>query len=94
MVYPANEGVAESGSSCDCDCVPESFSCDDDVSGSGCVCGISVTGTPLRVWRRGGMIEGDCDGGVRMSSRRGLGMFFGGGLEGDVEVGEGMMEAL
>jgi len=40
------------------------------------------------------MIEGDCDGGVRMSSRRGLGMFFGGGLEGDVEVGDGMMEAL
>ena len=37
------------------------------------------------------MIESDCDGGVRMSSRRGLGMFFGDGLEGDVEVGDGMM---
>lgn len=41
---------------------------------------------------RGGTIEGDCVGGVRISRRRGLGTFFAGGLDG-AEVDAGIVSS-
>lgn len=45
-------------------------------SGAGvvCCCGGSRTGTPVRACRNDGMIEMDCEVGVRMRRRRGLAM--------------------
>jgi hypothetical protein len=44
----------------------------EDVSRVESCCGGSMTGTPVRECRRGGIIETDWDVGVRMSRRRGL----------------------
>lgn len=88
MVYPANEvlvaGVGESGDRGG-----------GVVSGSLLVwrCGGSWTGTPVREWRRGGIVASDCDVGVRMRRRRGLAMCLTFGLEG-VSGGSGCAEVM
>lgn len=86
-MYPAKEdGVAGSacagdasvaGCVCGCVCV-----C---VSGVGVGVGVEVevggvaTGTPVREWRRGGMMDVECEVGERTRRRRGLRMVLGEG---------------
>lgn len=57
---------------------------DDDASAEGdcSCCGGSWTGTSVRAYRRGGIIETDCVGGARIRRRRELVICFTCGLEG------------
>lgn len=73
-MYPAKEAVV-AGSACAVEGVSVSLSvC---VSGVGVVIGGVATGTPVREWRRGGMMEVECEVGVRTRRRRGLRIVFG-----------------
>lgn len=71
VVYPAKEVEVVVG----VDVLSEGWGgvCDGDSEVESC-CGGSVTGTPVRECRSGGIIESDCVVGVRMSRRRGLAM--------------------
>ena len=96
VVYPAKDVVGiESGASADCGGAAVVAVAVAAVAGEGdFCCGGSRTGTPVREWRRGGIIDTDCDGGVRMRRRLGLAMCLTCGLEGsaEVEVAKVMME--